>query len=319
MTTRDAVLAALRVAGPGGVSGEALARELGVSRVAVGKHVAVLRDAGYEITAEPGVGYRLLAVPDAPLPSEVTRLLHSEFWSDLRGGGETVSTNDDARSLARAGAPEGTVVLADRQTGGRGRLGRSWESPEGGAYVSAVLRPAVAPAEVGSLALAVGLGIARGLEGEFGLDTQLKWPNDVLLSGRKLAGILLEMAAETDRVDWVVAGVGINVHRAAGLPDTAACLDDVDPGVRVAPAVAALLDGIANAYGEWLGGGFSAIRDDYERRLGILGDEVTVRDMTGAIRAAGIVRGVDDQGRLRVDDGSRIQAISAGEVTLRQP
>ena len=148
MTTRDAVLAALRDAGPAGVSGERLARELGVSRVTVGNHVGALREAGYEIEASPGTGYRLVAAPDLPLPSEVRPLLTQGFWTRLEGGGATASTNDDARRLARDGAPEGTVVLASEQTGGRGRLGRAWSSPVGGAYLSAVLRPTVAPAEL---------------------------------------------------------------------------------------------------------------------------------------------------------------------------
>ena len=135
------------------------------------------------------------------------RLLRSGLWTDLSGGGETGSTNDDARALARAGAEQGTVVLASRQIAGRGRLGRTWESPEGGAYLSAVLRPAVSPSDVSSLALVIALGVAEALEG-LGLTPSVKWPNDVLVDGAKLAGVLLEMAAEADRVDWVVVGVG---------------------------------------------------------------------------------------------------------------
>jgi len=317
MTTREAVLTALKRAGEAGVSGEALARDLGVSRVAVGKHVAALRDTGYDITAEPGVGYRLIGAPDAPLPAEVSPLLASRFWVGLSGGGRTGSTNDDARALARAGAPEGAAVLASRQTAGRGRLGREWVSPEGGAYVSAVLRPGIAPAHVGSLGLAIGLGIARGLAAAFGVDASLKWPNDVQLSGRKLAGILLEMAAETDRVDWVVAGVGVNVHRSAGIPDEVACLEDVVSGVRIAPVAAAVLDGIAGTYAQWLAEGFSAMRGEYESRLAILGDDVTVRDMMGAVRASGRVVGVDDEGRILLESGGGVEAVSSGEVTLR--
>ena len=123
MTTREAVLAALRAAGATGLSGEALAQSLGVSRVAIGKHVAALREAGYEIEADPGVGYRLISVPDGPLPAEVAPLLADASWMVLTGGGETGSTNDDARALAREGAPEGTVVLAssaDRRSGTAG-------------------------------------------------------------------------------------------------------------------------------------------------------------------------------------------------------
>lgn len=321
MSTRDAVLAALRDAGETGLSGEALAQTLGVSRVAVGKHIKALREAGYEIRAEPGVGYRLIAAADGPLPAEITPLLLDATWMELTGGGETASTNDDARALARDGAPEGTVVLASRQTSGRGRLGRTWASPLGGAYFSVVLRPHVTPAELAPLALVVGLGIARGLSEHLGVEAALKWPNDVHLEAGKLAGVLLEMAAETDRVNWVVAGVGLNVRRDEALPSSppAACLDDVVPGVRIATATAAVLEGIAGAYKQWAVSGFSALRAEYETRSLLIGRDVTVRDMAGNVRASGNVMGIDDEGRLLVATLGGLESVVAGEVTLGEP
>jgi BirA family biotin operon repressor/biotin-[acetyl-CoA-carboxylase] ligase len=319
MTTREAVLEALRESGSVGLSGEALAASLGVSRVAIGKHVNSLRAEGYVVDAIPGSGYTLRSLPDSPIPAEVSRLLRSGFWQQLSGGGETGSTNDDARSAARAGAPEGTVVLASRQTSGRGRLGRSWESPDGGAYFSAVLRPAVSPAEVSSLALAVALGIAEGLEA-LGVSPQLKWPNDVLADDDgKVAGILLEMAAETDRVDWVVVGVGVNVRRGvgsdAGAPGAAYLRDSTTS--TVPEVVAALLDGIAAAYRRWLAGGFAALHSAYESRLSLLGAPVRVSGIDGTVRAEGRVLGVDAEGRLLVESEQGVAAIVAGEVTLR--
>ena len=321
MTTRESVLAGLRMAGAAGVSGEALARELGVSRVAVGKHVASLREAGYDIEAAPGVGYRLLGVPDGPLPAEIAPLLREAAWMRLTGGGETSSTNDDARALARAGAAEGTVVLASRQSSGRGRLGREWVSPEGGAYLSLVLRPKVTPADVAPLALVIGLGIARGLREHLGADAVLKWPNDVQLAGGKLAGVLLEMSAETDRVNWVVVGVGLNVRRSPDLPKqrAVACLDDFAPHVLIASAVAAVLDGIAGAYSQWVECGFSAMHAEYEERSSLLGRGVTVHDMAGNVKATGTVMGVDDGGRLLVATLGGIEIVVAGDVTLRAP
>jgi BirA family transcriptional regulator, biotin operon repressor / biotin---[acetyl-CoA-carboxylase] ligase len=321
MTTRESVLAALRAAGASGLSGEALAHILGISRVAIGKHVAALRSAGYDIAPDPGVGYRLIGVPDGPLPAEIAPLLGDAAWMQLAGGGETGSTNDDARALAREGAAEGTVVLASRQNSGRGRLGREWVSPQGGAYFSLVLRPQVAPAQVAPLALVTGLGIVRGLREHLGVAADLKWPNDVHLAGGKLAGVLLEMAAETDRVNWVVAGVGLNVRRSDDFPavPAVACLDDVVPGVRIAAAVAAVLDGIAGAYAQWTAAGFAAMRTEYEAHSSIIGRDVTVRDMAGAVKAAGNVMGFDDEGRLLVATFGGMEAIVAGEVTLRQP
>jgi BirA family biotin operon repressor/biotin-[acetyl-CoA-carboxylase] ligase len=321
MTTRDAVLAALREAGVGGISGEVLAKALGVSRVAVGKHVAALREAGYDIAAESGVGYRLVGVPDGPLPAEIVGLLGAASWMTLTGGGETGSTNDDARALAREGAPEGVVVLASTQSSGRGRLGREWVSPRGGAYFSVVLRPSIAPADVAPLALVVGLGIARGLSEHLGVEVALKWPNDVQLAGGKLAGVLLEMAAETERVNWVVAGVGLNVRRSdeSSPAPAVACLDDVTPEVPIAVAVAAALNGIAETYAEWTAQGFSAMRAEYEARCVLAGRDVTVRDIAGNVRASGTAMGVDDEGRLLIATLGGLEAVVAGEVTLKEP
>lgn len=316
MTRRDDVLAALRAAGGGGVSGESLAGDLGVSRVAIAKHVAALRALGYQIEAAPGTGYRLMAVPDAPVPEEIRPRLANPLWVRVEGAPETRSTNDDARALARDGAPEGTAVVAGRQLAGRGRLGRSWASPEGGVYVSAVLRPGVSPADAPSLALAVALGAALGLEG-LGARAQLKWPNDLLADGGKLAGVLLEMSAEADRIEWLVAGIGVNVAEPAEPFPGAACLTRQLPSVGRAEVAAAVLDGIAEAYGLWRAEGFSALREAYEDRLALTGREVSVANATGEVLAAGCVTGVDEQGRLVLETTGGTRRVSAGEVTLR--
>lgn len=318
MSTRTHVLAALKDAGAAGVSGETLANELGVSRVAVSKHVSALRALGYVVEASPGSGYRLVASPDLALPDEVAPLLRNPFWSQVHGGPETGSTNADARELARAGAPEGTVVVAGRQTAGRGRLGRTWESPPGGAYVSVILRPAVAPAEVGPLALVVAIGIARGLR-DMGVEASVKWPNDLRIGESKVAGVLLEMSAEGDRVDYVVAGFGLNVSRPEVAAPSAAYVSDVAADVGVAQAAAAALDGIAACYAVWLDAGFDALREEYESHSCLTGQDVVVSDAMGTVRARGTVLGVDAEGRLLVEGRAGVEAVVAGEVTLRPP
>lgn len=317
MHRRTEVLAALREAGPAGISGQTLAGRLGVSRVAVGKHVAALRGLGYQVAASPGTGYRLVSAPDAPLPEEVRPLLRSPMWVRLEGGGATGSTNDDAKRLALAGEPHGTAVLASEQTGGRGRFGRPWSSPKGGVYVSAVLRPEVPPVLVPPLALAAALGVARGIE-TLGVKPVLKWPNDVLLEGGKLAGILLEVSAEADALEWAVLGVGVNVRRPAGGGfGGAAYLEDMGPAPLLAAVAAAVLDGLAEAYESWADSGFAALRAEYEARSALAGRDVTVRDAHGAAIAAGVVTGVDDGGRLLVRSGAQVTPVVAGEVTLR--
>jgi BirA family biotin operon repressor/biotin-[acetyl-CoA-carboxylase] ligase len=329
---RALVLAALS-AEPTGVSGEALAGRLGVSRVAVAKHIAALRGLGYEIEAAAGRGYRLVSVPDAPLPLEVAPLLASVSWVRLSGGGVTGSTNDDCRALAIAGTPEGAVVLASAQTAGKGRLGRTWASPEGGVYLSALLRPPLAVADAGPLALVVGIGVARGLA-SLGAGVGLKWPNDVVALGPvepggtaagagparpagKIAGVLLESMSEGERLSWVVAGVGIDVRRPAAPEAGAAYLDDVAGSRPLARVAAAVLNGIADAYGRFLGAGFAALADEYAALSVLDRRSVRVADREGRLVVEGVARGVDATGRLLVETSGGTVAVASGDVTLR--
>ncbi len=321
MDRRTQVLGMLKDA-PHGVSGPHLAQSLGVSRVAISKHVAALRELGYDIVASRGTGYRLLSAPDLPLPAEVYPLLRDPFWGRLEGAPTTVSTNDDAKRLARGGAAQGTAVLAGAQTGGRGRMGREWVSATGGVYLSVILRPNRAPAQIVALPLALSLGVSRGLEA-LGCRPLVKWPNDVWLDGEsepagKVAGVLLEMQAESDCVEWVVAGFGINVHPCADIPIGAACISNHGPACSTAAVAAAVLDGIAGAYREFLEAGFEALTAEYERRSMLRGRTVTVRELDGSVRASGVVSGVDALGRLMLSGPSGIVSVSTGDVTLRE-
>lgn len=315
---RIAVLCALREA-DSEVSGQTLAEELGISRVAVRKHIAALRDAGFGIEARRGGGYRLLSTPDAPVPLVVRPLLTTSFFTRLEGGLATGSTNDDARELARAGAPEGTVVLAAQQASGRGRLGRSWASPRGGVYASIVLRPAVETPDAIVLPLVVGLGVARGL-GSLGVDVRLKWPNDLLDDrGRKVAGVLLEGLSEGWRISWIVAGVGVNVRNAPRGKDAVSLDDLAGHGIPIARVAAAVLDGIAQTYQTWTDDGFESLRSEYDERAWLTGRDVIVSDASGSVIASGLVTGMDAVGRLLVSSAGGEVAIVAGDVTLRPP
>jgi BirA family biotin operon repressor/biotin-[acetyl-CoA-carboxylase] ligase len=284
----------------------------------VGKHVRALRDAGYSIESAAGSGYRFVSAPDAPVPAEVSRLLRTDFWVRLEGGGVTDSTNDDARRLAEAGAAEGTAVLASAQRRGRGRLGRSWTSPEGGVYLSAVLRPALRPADLGPLPLVIALGVARAIKA-LGASPQLKWPNDVLIDGRKVAGILLELSAEADAVRWVVAGVGVNVDALEGdAAPSATSLREAGAQAGRAQVAASVLDGIAEAYREYLGGGFGPLADEWRARDALAGREVEVRDLAGDLIASGRVTGIGPDGRLLLETRDGPVSVPTGDVTLRR-
>jgi BirA family biotin operon repressor/biotin-[acetyl-CoA-carboxylase] ligase len=314
LSTRAAVASALTGAGERGISGETIAATLGVSRVAVSKHVAALRSLGYRIASAPRAGYRLELAPDLCLPEEVGPRLADSLWVSCEGAAELGSTNDEAKRLARGGAPEGTAVVAAHQTGGRGRFDREWASPDGGAYVSCVLRPPLPPAGVAPLSLVVAVGAARGI-GTLGLDVGIKWPNDLEAHGRKLGGILVELAAEADRVEWVVAGCGVNVSAPAH--ERGARVREWLPDAGVAGVAAAVLDGIAGAYREFLAGGFGALAGEYAGRATLTGRSVVVRDASGGVVADGVVTGIGADGALLLDRTGTQIAVHAGEVTLR--
>ncbi|AFZ73391.1 biotin--[acetyl-CoA-carboxylase] ligase [Natronobacterium gregoryi] len=216
--TRHAILEELA---DGPASGPELADSLEISRAAIWKHVEALREAGFEIESEP-TGYRLEEIAAYSGPAVEFRL---EAPFEIEYHDAVGSTNDRARERATAG-DEDVVVLADEQTGGRGRLERAWAAPSGGVWASVVTRPSIAPAQAPLYTLAAAVATARAVR-EAGVDAGIKWPNDVILPGvgneyRKLAGILTEMEGETDRVSWLVVGIGVNANvDAADLPEGA--------------------------------------------------------------------------------------------------
>ncbi len=198
----------------GPCSGEALATRLGVSRAAVHKAVDVLRGLGFPVEARSGQGYALGPAPDLLCPESVVPRLHAEalgqpgyvFLPD------TDSTNSVASERARAGAPEGLVVVANSQRAGRGRRGRTFVSPAGtGLYFSAVLRPPLPPQQAFRLTLCGALAVQQAVA-ELGVPARMKWPNDVMVEGRKLCGVLTELSADAERIHQAVVGVGVNVN-----------------------------------------------------------------------------------------------------------
>jgi BirA family transcriptional regulator, biotin operon repressor / biotin---[acetyl-CoA-carboxylase] ligase len=317
VTAAEQILVWLRAA-DGPVSGAELARRLGCSRTAVWKHVAALRRAGYAITARRAEGYELAGVPDRVGPTELAPHLTGS-WRRIEWRDELDSTQRLARELARGGADEGTTVIAERQTTGRGRLGRHWHSPPGlNLYCSVVLRPAVAPAAVPCLALIAGLAVVDAVREVAGLAGALKWPNDVLLDGRKVAGILTEMEAEVERVHFVIAGIGVNVNAADFPPDlagkaTSLRLAGGQPVDRAAFA-AGLLAALEGRYRRFLAAGFAAMRSEWEACSALTGKEVRVTAPEGEV--AGRVLGVDDDGALRLAGPRGELRVVAGEVTL---
>jgi BirA family biotin operon repressor/biotin-[acetyl-CoA-carboxylase] ligase len=320
------VLDALRRAGDRPCSGEALSQAYGVTRAQVWKDVETLRARGYRIEAEPGGGYRLRGAPDRLYPEEIQHGLATRWLArDLHYFDETDSTNRVALDLARAGAPHGATVVAEGQTAGRGRLGRRFHSPPYlNLYTSIVLRPEIelpdAPAWTLASAVAVADAVAEAIGNEDAVE--IKWPNDVLVDGRKACGILLELAAEATRVAFLVLGIGVNLNvDPATFPEEfrahatslCACANRRIDRAGFARSLYGHLERVLDACAAT---GFRGILPRFEARFRMRGRRVRVRELGGG-EQEGRVHGIDDDGALRLalPNGQELRFL-AGDVSL---
>lgn len=318
------ILSAMRAAGEGSVAGTELSEKLGISRAAVWARIEELRSLGYDIAASPHRGYRLQGTPDVLHGDDlVSRVGEAAvIGRDIRVFRETESTNDIVEKLARDGVAEGVVVFAESQTKGRGRLGRRWVSPpDKGLWFSVLLRPDCAPQAVTQLTIAAAVSLARAVEQEAGVRADIKWPNDLLIGGRKVAGILTELSAEVDHVKHAVIGIGMDVNLGAEafpeeLQGVATSLS-IESGRKVdRPALAAaILRELDRDYARVCGRAFSEVRDEWEKRCGTLGRSVTVT--IGTRRVEGVAESLDPEGALllRTQHG-RLERITGGDVSL---
>ena len=307
----------------GYVSGQELCRRFGVSRTAVWKVINQLKEEGYEIEAVRNRGYVLKGAGDVLSEAELLSCLKTE-WA----GGRTVyfdatdSTNVQAKRLAEAHAPHGTLVVSDRQDGGKGRRGRSWASPSGvGIWMSLILRPEIAPSSASMLTLAAALAVRKGILEETGLSPLIKWPNDLVLNGKKICGILTEMSTELMEIQYVITGIGINVNQKEFPPeirDTATSLSlEAGRSFRRSSLIAAILKAFEKDYTAFLKtGDLSLLLEEYNACLVNRGKEVCILDPSGEYRA--VAEGIDESGSLLVTlpDGTRREIIS-GEVSVR--
>ncbi|MGB4547957.1 MAG: biotin--[acetyl-CoA-carboxylase] ligase [Syntrophales bacterium] len=326
MGGKDELLERLRKAEGRWISGESLSAKLAVSRTAVWKQICKLREEGYEIQSSPRKGYILRGVPDRLLPREIRSGLQAKVFG--RGKiihfSEADSTNSRAKELAVRGAPEGTIVLAGKQTGGRGRRGRSWFSPEGtGLYVSLILRPPVAPSEAPKITLMTAVAVCDALVPFLPSSPRVKWPNDVLAGGKKIAGILTEISTEPDAVDYVVAGIGLNVNTPAGqfpkeIRDRAtSLLVETGKTHSITVILRSLLESFERNYGLFLEGKFPLLLERWRTCAGIMGQYGRV-DQVGRV-LAGEIRDVDEDGFLLIlDEKGRLHRIVSGDVHYLQ-
>jgi BirA family biotin operon repressor/biotin-[acetyl-CoA-carboxylase] ligase len=324
------ILNELRISSPAFVSGEALGRSLGVSRTAVWKYVKELKEENYEIEASSRKGYKLVSLPDSPNSYEIgynlgtsTIGIKNFYFNSLD------STNSFARKLASEGCEDGTVVAAGSQTQGRGRLGRSWESPpDKGIYLTIILRPTISPEEILIITIAASAAAAFAIEKSSGVSAGIKWPNDIILHGKKVCGILTEMNSETDRVNYVICGIGINFSqrtedfsedlrdKAVSVMSAAETAGSDCHGIKRLDLIRSVLREFDRVYTLIASGNSGEILRAWKTRSVTLGRDVSIlykdRKMTG--RAIDIT----EDGRLVVcgDDGAT-REIMSGEVSVR--
>ena len=309
----------------GYTSGEKISEKLNITRSAVWKHISKLRQKGYGIKASPRNGYLLSSRPDKLIATELqNRLDTSVIGRQIKYFDEIGSTADKGRELAARGVAEGTVLTAESQSAGRGRMERGWVTPPGEAIaLSVILYPDFVPPQVPLLGLAASLAVKRAVATVTGLEPSLKWPNDIYLGAGKVAGVLLEMSAELDRVRWVVVSTGINVNnnfQGTPLEGVAMSLREaVGSKVSRLEVAVTFLSELDQYYARGLSGrAAEVIRSQFEAADMLQGNEVEVHTPSGAV--SGIAVGIDGDGRLLVSGANgSVSAVFSGEATLARP
>lgn len=306
----------------GYVSGQEICDRLGVSRTAVWKVMNQLREEGYEMESVPKKGYKLLNQPDVLSKNELeSRITTRWAGQKIYYFEETDSTNNDARRLVSKEGGHGVLVVADRQTAGKGRRGRTWLSPSGtNIFMSIGLKPELSPDKASMLTLVMALAVCDAIHGVSGLDSRIKWPNDIVVNGKKICGMLTEMEAELDCIHSVVIGVGINVNQkefAEEIRETATSLylESGNSMIR-AELIERTMHYFEAYYEKFMeAGNLAPLQKAYNDRLVNCDTKVRVLDPRGEYE--GIARGVDESGELLVERDGSITKVYAGEVSVR--
>lgn len=306
----------------GYVSGQELCELLGVSRTAVWKAIGQLKEEGCQIEAVRNKGYRLADGSDIMTEAELSSCMITGMGRKVVYYDCTDSTNIRAKKLAEEGASHGTLVVAGRQEAGRGRRGRAWVSPEGtGIFMSLILRPDILPSSASMLTLVAALAVHDGILFETGLETMIKWPNDIVAGGKKICGILTEMSAELEGIHYVVTGMGINANTES-FPDevkdaATSILLMTGKRVRRSHLTAAVMTAFDKYYEKFIEcGSLAGVMEVYNEHMASRGGEVKVLDPAGSY--TGTALGIDEKGELlvRLPDG-KVRCIVSGEVSVR--
>ena len=307
----------------GYLSGQELCEQLGISRTAVWKYMKQLKEEGYEIQSVQNKGYCLMEVPDVLGESEIKSRMETQWVGQRVYFYEEIdSTNTQAKRLAEEDAPSGTLVVSDCQVKGKGRRGRVWTSPKGEAiYMTILLRPQIRPDRASMVTLEMGLSAVQAIRNVLGLETSIKWPNDVVLNRKKLVGILTEMSAQMDYIEYLVIGTGINANMTAfseELKDKATSLRmEMGRPVNRAALIAESMKCFEKNYEIFeKTQDLSGLMEDYQAVLANLNQPVRV--LEPGHEYSGIARGINEKGELLVEreDGT-VTAVYSGEVSVR--
>lgn len=319
---KEEILRLLRRA-DGYISGQELCNRFGVSRTAVWKAINQLKEAGYEIEAQQNKGYRLMAAPDLMTEAEIKSLMHTEWVAKEVLYFDTIdSTNTKAQELAEKGYPSGTLVVADKQESGKGRRGRSWVSPSGtGIFMTLMIKPDINPNNASMLTLVAALAVAKAITSVTGEEALIKWPNDIVVNGKKVCGILTEMNAQFDYINNIVVGVGINVHNESfpeEISQMASSLMIEAGGKRFhrAQIIAETMLYFEQYYDTFLKTqDLSALVREYDELLVNRNKSVRVLDPKEPFD--GKAMGITPKGELIVDTWESRKLVSSGEVSVR--
>lgn len=306
----------------GYVSGQELCNKFGVSRTAVWKAINQLKENGYEIEAVQNKGYHLLSAPDIMDKTELESI-HATEWAgcEIYYFDSIDSTNTKAKELAEEGHPSGTLVVADRQTAGKGRRGRSWESPSGiGIFMTLMLKPEINPNHASMLTLVAAMATTRAIRRVTGVPAMIKWPNDIVMNGKKVCGILTEMSAQFDYINHIVIGIGINVHNEDFPEEIAQTASSIylESGQHIhrASLIEAFLEEFEDVYAEYLKTeDMEGLMKEYDAMLVNRGRQVRVLDPKEPFE--GKAMGITKKGELIVDTWESRKLVSSGEVSVR--
>lgn len=307
------------------ISGEELSKKIGVSRTSVWKYINKLKEEGYIIKSSTNKGYKLIESPDALYPNEIKGLMDTKLIGREIIFLESVdSTNNYAKKIGEEEFQEGTLIIAEEQTAGRGRLGREWISPKSkGIWMTIMLKPDIKPEQATQITLIAAFAVVKAIKKICNIDVMIKWPNDVVIKGKKLCGILTEMGAEIDRINYLIVGIGINANTDK--------MDFVNSGLDIATSlkiqkgesidrkllISDVIKNFEELYIDFIEkGSIEHIIKDYKKVSATLGKEIKI--LTKGEERLGVALDINNYGHLivKMDDG-KIKEISSGEVSVR--